>query len=282
MSLVSKFITRKYLYRFFKHPHLKTLYKGGILKFKDVVNIYDNLITDNTSAKILGSTFYGLEKVNYYTIDEVFTTDFYKFQTETKKPVIIDCGANIGLSVLYFKHTHPDAVIHAFEPDTKNYNYLVQNVKSYGWEKSVFCHKKLVSDANGYEYFEELGNAGSKIVNENLQNEFTSKIEKISLKEFLKNLNEKIDFLKLDIEGSEFEVVPDLKEIFPLIDKMYIEFHCAENDFDKMYEFIKLHIGGQFHFQISTNFTEDQNIYTAMKNQKSKTYYNCFAVNKNF
>ena len=281
MSILSKLITGKYLRRFFKYPHLKTLYKGSILKFKDVLNLYDNLITNGTSARILGGTFHGLEKVNYFTVDEVFMSDFYKFQTKTKNPVIIDCGANIGLSVLYFKHTHRNAIIHAFEPDTKNYNYLVENIKSYGWKKSVFSYKKLVSDEAGFEYFEELGNAGSKIVSENQQNEFTAKIEKIRLKDFLIDLDSDIDFLKLDIEGSEFQVLPDLKELFPRIKKMYIEFHTEFNDFPKMYEFIKSHIGDDFDFQISTNFTEDQNIYTALEKKNFKTYYNCFAVQKN-
>lgn len=279
--MISKFITEKYLRRFFKYPHLKTLYKGSILKFKDVLSLYDNLISNGTSAKILGGTFHGLEKVNYYTVDEVFMSDFYKFNSENKKPVIIDCGANIGLSVLYFKHTHPEAVIYAFEPDTKNYNYLAENVKSYGWEKSVFIYKQLVSDTAGFEYFEELGNAGSKIVSENAQNNNTTKIEKIRLKDFLTELNCKIDFLKLDIEGSEFDVIPDLKELYPIIQKMYIEFHSDVNNFPEMYDYIQKHLGNDYDFQISTNFTEDQNIYTALENKISKTYYNCFAVNKN-
>ena len=279
--MISKFITEKYLRRFFKYPHLKTLYKGSILKFKDVLSLYDNLISNGTSAKILGGTFHGLEKVNYYTVDEVFMSDFYKFNSENKKPVIIDCGANIGLSVLYFKHTHPEAVIYAFEPDTKNYNYLAENVKSYGWEKSVFIYKQLVSDTAGFEYFEELGNAGSKIVSENAQNNNTTKIEKIRLKDFLTELNCKIDFLKLDIEGSEFDVIPDLKELYPIIQKMYIEFHSDVNNFPEMYKKKKKHLGNDYDFQISTNFTEDQNIYTALENKISKTYYNCFAVNKN-
>lgn len=279
--MISKFITEKYLRRFFKYPHLKTFYKGSILKFKDVLSLYDNLISNGTSAKILGGTFHGLEKVNYYTVDEVFMSDFYKFNSENKKPVIIDCGANIGLSVLYFKHTHPEAVIYAFEPDTKNYNYLAENVKSYGWEKSVFIYKQLVSDTAGFEYFEELGNAGSKIVSENAQNNNTTKIEKIRLKDFLTELNCKIDFLKLDIEGSEFDVIPDLKELYPIIQKMYIEFHSDVNNFPEMYDYIQKHLGNDYDFQISTNFTEDQNIYTALENKISKTYYNCFAVNKN-
>ena len=40
---------------------------------------------------------------------------------------------------------------------------FLKNVKSFGWETSVFPYQKLVSNTDGYEFFEELGNAGSKI-----------------------------------------------------------------------------------------------------------------------
>lgn len=281
MSLFTKLFIKKSLQYFFKFPHIKSFYKSSILGFDEVRNLFENVIENKSSCKLFGSTFYGLEKVNYYTVDEVFLGDFYQFKSKNENPVIIDCGANIGLSVLYFKKTHPNALVYSFEPDTRNFDYLSKNVTSYGWEKSVHIYKQLVSDSAGFEYFEELGNAGSKIVSEDQQNSQTVKIEKIRLKDFVSNLNTRIDFLKLDIEGSEFQVLPDMKELFPKIDKMYIEFHCEENDFVKMYEYIKLHIGEEFRFQISTNFTEDQNIYHSLEKIKSKTYYNCFAVNKN-
>jgi FkbM family methyltransferase len=282
MFQLKKRLFKIFLHLVYKFPHLKKLYKGSILELKDVINLYNNILFDKSSCNLLGSMFYGLEKVNYYTLDEVFTDDFYSFTTDTENPIIIDCGANIGLSMLYFKKTHENAIIHAFEPDSKNFNYLKKNVDSYGWNDSVFCYKSLVSNDQGYEFFEELGNAGSKIVNENQQNENTSKIEKIKLKDFILNLNKNIDFLKLDIEGSEFDVIPDLLEVFPKIDKMYIEFHTNENDFKRMYDFINLNLGEHFNFQISTNFTEDQNIYSSLRTKTSKTYYNCFAVNKFF
>jgi FkbM family methyltransferase len=281
MSIFNSFSTRKVLEKFFRYPHLKTFYKGSLFGFEEIVGLYENIINNGNSAKLFGAEFYGLEKVNYYTLDEIFMSSVYLFETENPTPVIIDCGANIGLSILYFKQTHKDALVYAFEPDTKNAGYLQKNINSYHWENSVFLEQKLVSDSDGFEYFEELGNAGSKIIGKNQQNASSSKIPKIRLKDFIKKLDKKIDFLKLDIEGSEFKVIPDLKPVFNKIQRMYIEFHCEENDFEMMYGFIKEHLADDFRFQVSTNFTEDQNIYHAMQNKKSKTYYNCFLVNKN-
>lgn len=278
--MIFKSNTQKALSYFFKYPHLKTFYKGGILDFTSIVNIYNNIIKKKDTCEIFGNFFHGLDPVNYFTLDEIFNSNIYDFTTTNKAPIIIDCGANIGLSILYFKRKHPNAIIHAFEPDTKNAGFLNQNIKSYGWEETVFSYKQLVSDEKGYEYFEELGNAGSKIVSENQQNESTVKIEKIRLKDFLTKLNSTIDFLKLDIEGSEFQVIPDIKDLYPKIEKMYIEFHCENNNFEEMYNYIKLHLSEHFNFQITTNFLENQNIYNALQTKNSKTYYNCFAVKK--
>ena len=268
---------RKKLEFFFKYPHLKTFYKGTILDFKSIVSIYDNIVFKKSdSAEIFGNTFYGLEPVNYYTLDEVFTSDIYHFKCKTEQPLIVDCGANIGLSMLYFKRIFPKAKIHAFEPDTKNYEYFLKNVKSFGWETSVFPYQKLVSNTDGYEFFEELGNAGSKIS----KNDSGKRIEKIRLKDFLLSLESKINFLKIDIEGSEFDVLPDLKSIFPKIEKMYIEFHLDKNNFQEFYQYIEGLLGDDFNFQITTNFLENENIYESIGSGNSKTYYNVFAVNK--
>ncbi|MBN8623652.1 MAG: FkbM family methyltransferase [Flavobacteriales bacterium] len=278
MLNLSSIRTKNDLKRLYKYPHLKTLYKGSILDLKNIVNLYNNIISDGDSCELFGSIFYGLEKVNYFTLDEVFTSDFYKFESDDLDPVIIDCGANVGFSVLYFKITHPGAKIYAFEPDSKNYGFLQKNIQSYRWENDVFPYKTLVSDSDGFEFFEELGNAGSKIVEESPNATY---IKKIRLLSFLNELDKDIDFLKLDIEGSEFQVVPDLKPWYPRIKRIYIEFHCENSDFQYIYDFISKHLGDHFKFQINANFTKDQNIYTSIQNVNSSTYYNCFFVNKN-
>src|SRR6478672_5618518 len=49
-------------------------------------------------------------------LNEIFIEEVYK-QSLPPNPYIIDCGANIGLSVIYLKQMFPDARIIAFEPD---------------------------------------------------------------------------------------------------------------------------------------------------------------------
>jgi predicted O-methyltransferase YrrM len=51
----------------------------------------------------------------------------YRFNSLITKPLILDCGANVGVSVLYFKRLYPDAEIIAFEPDEDVFAILKQN-----------------------------------------------------------------------------------------------------------------------------------------------------------
>ena len=46
-----------------------------------------------------------------YQFKEIFVDEVYKFNSESKSPVIFDCGSNVGTSVLYFKSIYPDAKI---------------------------------------------------------------------------------------------------------------------------------------------------------------------------
>ena len=43
--------------------------------------------------------------------------------------MIIDCGANIGISLIYLKMVLPQSKIIAFEPDPFLFDYLTRNIK---------------------------------------------------------------------------------------------------------------------------------------------------------
>src|SRR3954451_17433365 len=63
-------------------------------------------------------------------LNEIFIDEIYKINLP-QNARIIDCGAHIGLSVLYFKKISPTSFITAFEPDEQNFNLLKQNIQSF-------------------------------------------------------------------------------------------------------------------------------------------------------
>lgn len=87
-----------------------------------------------------------------------------------RRPVIVDCGANIGLATVWYAMRYPRATIYAIEPDARNYDLLEQNTKAFGprvvplrggvWNRS--CHLRISNPKAGSTAFqvEECEQAG--------------------------------------------------------------------------------------------------------------------------
>lgn len=119
--------------------------------------------------------------------------------SEIDPSVIIDCGANIGLSTVFFKNKYPKSKVISIEPEASNFDLLIKNTAVY---PDVNCLKRGVWNKKCY----------LKIKDENVDKwafqveESNSKtdIEAISIMDIVRENNiEFIDILKIDIEGSE-------------------------------------------------------------------------------
>jgi FkbM family methyltransferase len=149
--------------------------------------------------------------------DEIFVQELYKIKLPPEC-YIIDCGANIGLSIIYFKQLYPKAHIVAFEPDDQNFHLLSENISSFSL-KDVELRKEAVWIENTTIGFSNEGSMSSKISEENPN---SKKVKTSRLKEFL---SRKVDFLKIDIEGAEYAVVKDIEELLFNVENMFIEYH---------------------------------------------------------
>lgn len=134
-------------------------------------------------------------------------------------PYIIDCGANIGISTVYLKQRHPDATILAFEPDDTNFELLRRNVADSGFS-GIGLRKEAVWREEGAIEFSLDANMGSRIEGEGKGG--TRKVPCVRLRDFI---DRKVDFLKLDIEGAEYEVLKDMEPALPLVENMFLEYH---------------------------------------------------------
>ncbi len=69
------------------------------------------------TEKFLG---FAVEFFNYIHLVHLFEENFarneYFFETKKDHPLIVDCGANLGDTILYFKWLYPQARIISFEP----------------------------------------------------------------------------------------------------------------------------------------------------------------------
>jgi FkbM family methyltransferase len=153
-----------------------------------------------------------------FMYDEIFKKQIYAFNCPEAKPYIIDCGANIGLSILYFKSLFPEATIVAFEPDPKVYQVLQANLA--GFSDVVLRERALWSEETSMVFFVEGADGGSL-------SEGSATVEKVEvLTERLSTyVTRKVNFLKIDIEGAELAVLAECESKLHLVQNIFIEFH---------------------------------------------------------
>jgi hypothetical protein len=199
----------------------------------------------NKEIEFVDSTTY------IYGINEIFKTNIYKFNASSNEPLIIDCGANIGLSVIYFKQLYPHAIIKAFEPDPKIFNTLTFNVNSFGF-KEVELFQKAIWKQNETLQFKQEGGFSGRIPMANDEHNIIE-VEAISLQEII--ANKKIDFLKIDIEGAEYEVLKSCKDNLQNVEHIFIEYHSHQDEKQTLHEILEILTNQGFRYHILEAFT---------------------------
>lgn len=176
---------------------------------------------------------------------EIFVNKIYDFNFHSGKPKILDLGANIGLSVLFFKTIYPEAQITAFEADPRIFRYLEINVPGNGF-KDVELINKAVWDKNCDLKFYPDGADGGHVAN--IGEGKPIKIEAININEFLRD--RQFDFLKMDIEGAEEIVFPACKEYLSRFKYIFVEYHSKVTQKQKLAEILGLMTEKEFRISI--------------------------------
>lgn len=160
--------------------------------------------------------------------NEIFIKHNYQFKPAGTRPFIIDCGANIGVSVLYFKKLYPDAEIIAFEPDKNIFPVLSSNIAaSQNATHITLVNKGVWNKESAVNFFSEGADGGAILHPGNdspSNNDQMQEIQTVSLKNYL---NRKVDFLKIDIEGAECTVIEDCGSYLQNAECIFIEYHSA-------------------------------------------------------
>ena len=189
-----------------------------------------------------------------YLFDEIFVGLEYHFETASDAPVIVDCGSNIGMSVLFFKWLHPRARIVAFEPGERAFSLLQENVRRNRLA-DVTVHNRPVGDDEGTIVFHvDPGDPGSFMMSafESRMPKATREVQMVRLSTLIDG---PVDFLKLDVEGAELDVLRDLQRSgrLRLISQMVIEYHhhLAE-DHDRLSELLAILESSGFGYQVAS------------------------------
>ena len=172
-----------------------------------------------------------------FQFKEMYVKGYYNFKTGSEAPLILDCGSNIGISVLFFKDIYPNSTIRAFEADPHISELLQNNLRSNSVNNVEVIPKAVWINNEGIEFGTE-GADGGSIFSSNKK----IKVPSIRLKEVIDN-EDSIDFLKIDIEGAETEVMEDCRNSLKNVKNIFIEYHSfidKDQHLDKILNVLKL------------------------------------------
>jgi FkbM family methyltransferase len=166
---------------------------------------------------------------------DIFILREYKFSSSTDNPFIIDCGSHIGISVLYFKKIFPRSKIIAFEANPLTFKFLKKNITQNKLEQVAVYNNavgKKKEEINFYIGDNKKGtwNWGDSAVKNAWYDPNIYKTIKVPALRLSTFINQQIDLLKLDIEGSELTILEEIEKKFPLINEIYIEFHGSNSN----------------------------------------------------
>jgi FkbM family methyltransferase len=126
--------------------------------------------------------------------------------------VFIDVGANLGYySVVAASVVGAQGAVFAFEPDPHNCRLLRANVELNGLEDRISVVEAALSDATGAgELFLSVDNLGDHQVYAGTESRSSVPIDLVQGGEYLAGRVQRMDLLKVDTQGAEFQVMTGL------------------------------------------------------------------------
>ncbi|MBX3279049.1 MAG: FkbM family methyltransferase [Acidobacteria bacterium] len=176
----------------------------------------------HTVTELLGKPFEILDPPSFLNMyRHFFVRQMHRFGSDNPQPFIIDGGANIGLSTLYYKHLHPASEVLAFEPDSQAFALLERNVRHSGQGGIEMIRAALAAEEKEVGFKLE-GAYGSRIARGD--DPADEVVRTVRLRDYLRR---RVDLLKLSIEGAETEVIADCADLLDQVERMVVRYHSV-------------------------------------------------------
>ncbi|ARV61247.1 hypothetical protein BZZ01_23880 [Nostocales cyanobacterium HT-58-2] len=170
-----------------------------------------------------------------FIFSEVFDHHYYDFLLPSQPQTILDLGANVGFTAIFFARKYPLAEIACVEPVSNNLDILQKNFELNAIKAKVFPAAIAVEDGPiqmqlaPHDY-------GHKVAGISYGEVFSGQtvdVEAVSIPTLLKELGwKRIGLLKVDIEGYEAILLKERCEWLSSIDAICIECHEGYDELD--------------------------------------------------
>jgi FkbM family methyltransferase len=161
-----------------------------------------------------------------FTHSEIFEHQYYRLPLKCSPATVLDLGANIGLSAIYFARAYPGTCLACVEPGPENLRLLAQNLRLNGVRADIISAAIDVDDGKavmrrdakdyGHRIVAMPGNSPAQYF----------QVDAISIPSILRRLGwDRIELLKIDIEGHEQRLLSEDCDWLHRVDAICLEYH---------------------------------------------------------
>ena len=167
-------------------------------------------------------------------LDEIFHKKIYDIELATSTPTIFDVGAHIGLATIFFKQKYPQARITSFEPNPNTFPLLEENTYFNNIHNVTLHNVALGKKSSKRTLYIDSSNGGGFSTASFLKDAWDGTQESLGIEVITeplsKYVNSIVDLMKIDVEGSEQEIIEELEESGKIknIKNIIIEFHPTQ------------------------------------------------------
>ena len=158
---------------------------------------------------------------------EELTTEMFK-KVVKEGDVVVDLGANLGYyTLLAARLVGRKGKVYAFEPEPINYSLLLKNIELNGYD-NIVAVQKAVSDVSGkVRLFLDKKDTGAHTIYQPSKKREFIEIESVTLNKFFEDKEQRIDVIKLDVEGAEMAAFSGMDRIIRENEKLkiFVEFY---------------------------------------------------------
>src|ERR1700677_3063177 len=164
---------------------------------------------------------------------EIFVAEAYRYPRPVDSSAvktIVDVGSNVGYSIIYWARHFPASRIEAFEPHPAHLERLERSVALNGLNGRVTIHAQAAGTAHGAAELTDLGTASAVLAAGQSGEAGGARVIPIKVVDFFEVVgNARIDLLKLDCEGAEFDLLMDPRFAKLKVRNLVMEWHETAN-----------------------------------------------------
>lgn len=175
-----------------------------------------------------------LEGFSFYEDTDLLPQIFIKNQYDVNKSnmggkIVADIGAHVGTFAILCA-LHGCKKVYAFEPSPKLFAQLKRNIELNGLGGKIIPINKAVGENEGF--IPVVDDGKMVCIGKNTEGADAKNVEMTSLDSFFGNGKERVDFIKMDIEGYEENALKGAKEVIRM-HKPVLSFSAYHKPTDK-------------------------------------------------